>query len=320
MFSRMATPRGFQPKNGEIFNKSGHGPSVFNGFGMTKTPQSPTLFITNLPQSVTMEMLEKLFASEPGFQRLRTVRHMLFIDFYDIKSATAAMRVHQNHVFDGCSVGQGIMIDYDKDPRQKRNKALTAQLERGAYSRGLSHELGDPSHARVHAAAHGHAAGSSARPPHAAPDPTLDLINRLKRDHALAQGVVVPLDAPPLRVNRKAAAAMLAGPEEACPVAIPDKAITAPPPLPPGRLIRRGEAKQHAEYKPKRQKPRVAQAPVGAAEAGAEAGEVSIGEEVCPREGHLERSEEGVSQGAVKAAESAEPHGLVEYSSSEDEN
>ena len=25
--------RGFKPKNGEIFNKSGHGTAIFNGFG-----------------------------------------------------------------------------------------------------------------------------------------------------------------------------------------------------------------------------------------------------------------------------------------------
>lgn len=36
---------------------------------------------------------------------------------------------------------QGIMIDYDKDPRHKRNRAFTGQTERGAFTRGLDHEV-----------------------------------------------------------------------------------------------------------------------------------------------------------------------------------
>ena len=94
LFFKM-TSRGFDPKNGEIFNKSGHGPAIFNGFGTTRTSQSPTLFVTNLPPKVTTNELEAVFALDPGFQQLRTVRHMIFVDFYDIRTATSAMRLHQ---------------------------------------------------------------------------------------------------------------------------------------------------------------------------------------------------------------------------------
>ena len=104
------TARGFQPTNGEIFAKGGIGPAIFNGFGTTRTPQSPTLFVTNLPSGVTTESLEAVFAPDPGFQQLRTVRQMIFVDFYDIISATASMRLHQNHFFEGYPSKQGIMI------------------------------------------------------------------------------------------------------------------------------------------------------------------------------------------------------------------
>jgi len=53
---------------------------------------------------------------------------MIFVDFYDVRSSTASMRLHQNHKFEAFSVEQGIMIDYDKDPRNKRNRAFTSQV------------------------------------------------------------------------------------------------------------------------------------------------------------------------------------------------
>lgn len=106
----MEPVRGFQPKNGQIFNKSGHNAGIFNGFGMTKTAQSPTLFVTNLPPFATTQALEALFAHDPGFQRLRTVRSMIFVDFYDIRTATSSMRLHQNYKFEGVPAdSQGIM-------------------------------------------------------------------------------------------------------------------------------------------------------------------------------------------------------------------
>jgi hypothetical protein len=52
---------------------------------------------------------------------------MIFVDFYDVRSSTASMRLHQNHKFEAFNVEQGIMIDYDKDPRNKRNRAFTSQ-------------------------------------------------------------------------------------------------------------------------------------------------------------------------------------------------
>ena len=73
LMAKAPAARGFQPKNGEIFNKEGSGPAIFNGFGTTRTAQSPTLFVTNLPHGVTTGMLEAIFAPDPGFQQLRTV-------------------------------------------------------------------------------------------------------------------------------------------------------------------------------------------------------------------------------------------------------
>jgi hypothetical protein len=142
--------------------------------------------VTNIPQSVTTPELESLFSADPGFERIRTVRNMIFVDFYDARFATSSMRLHQNHKFQA-HFTQGIMVDYDKDPRNKRNKALTGQLERGCYTRGLDAE-------------------GRAHPPRFDDDPvdapvaverdlTLELINKLKRDHALSLGVEVALHA-----------------------------------------------------------------------------------------------------------------------------
>mmetsp|Transcript_19993 Transcript_19993/g.41036 ORF Transcript_19993/g.41036 Transcript_19993/m.41036 type:complete len:307 (+) Transcript_19993:25-945(+) len=186
--------RGFQPKNGEIFNKDGHGPKIYNGFGTTRTSQSPTLFVTNLPPSVTMVMLEAVFSLDPGFQQLRTVRHMIFVDYYDIRSSTDAMRFHQNHKFEGHPVDQGIMIDYDKDPRNKRNKAFTGQQERGAYTHGLGHEVANGNNNSAGHYEHQERTGLGMAATRTAPrprDPTLDLINKIKAEHAADQGVVV---------------------------------------------------------------------------------------------------------------------------------
>jgi hypothetical protein len=57
---------------------------------------------------------------------------MIFVDFYDVRSSTASMRLHQNHKFEGYDVGQGLMVDYDKDPRNKRNRAFTSQVQSSA--------------------------------------------------------------------------------------------------------------------------------------------------------------------------------------------
>jgi hypothetical protein len=171
--------RGFQPKNKEMFSRGGTGPSIYNGYGTTKTPPAPTLFITNIPAGASAVEVEQLFRTADGFQGVRTVRHMVFVDFYDTRSATEGMRRHQNHFLEGFEVEQGLMIDFDKDPRHKRNKAFTAQRDRGAFTRGFSDGY-QPM-----------AAEPVKRPPR---DATLDLINEIKRKHREEEGVVVPLN------------------------------------------------------------------------------------------------------------------------------
>ena len=91
--------RGFKPRNTQMFNKSGKGLAIYNGFGTTRTAQSPTLFVTNIPPGLPTQTLEALFQHDAGFQGLRTVRHMIFVDFYDIKSSTRAMQAHNNAKF-----------------------------------------------------------------------------------------------------------------------------------------------------------------------------------------------------------------------------
>jgi len=111
-----------------MFNRDGHNPAIFNGFGTTRTIQSPTLFVTNVPHGLPTQVLTSIFEDDEGFQQLRTVRNMIFVDYFDVRTSTDAMRAHQNQKFDGFSCDQGIMIDYDKDPRNKRNKAYTGQV------------------------------------------------------------------------------------------------------------------------------------------------------------------------------------------------
>ena len=179
----------FQPKNKEMFNRGGSGPSIYNGYGTTKTPPAPTLFVTNIPAGATAAEVDKLFRDEEGFQGVRTVRHMIFVDFYDTRSATDAMRRHQNTFLEGFDVAQGLMVDFDKDPRHKRNKAFTASRDRGAFSHGFSgglHMAAVPSSP--------HRPDKGGRDPRK-DDPTLELIEEIKRKHREEQGVPVPLHA-----------------------------------------------------------------------------------------------------------------------------
>ena len=92
----MERQRGFQPKNKEMFGRGSEGPAIYNGFGTTRTPPAPTLFVTNIPSGASAVEVEALFRNDDGFDGVRTVRHMIFVDFYDVRSATNAMRQHQN--------------------------------------------------------------------------------------------------------------------------------------------------------------------------------------------------------------------------------
>jgi hypothetical protein len=112
-----------------------------------KTKPASTLFITMIPNGVSMETIDEVFKAEPGYFAFRTVRQMVFIDYNTTYAATAAMRKLQNHKFPGFESSRGIAIDYgtiplsphnpgfliypaflpDKDPTSKRNKQYERQ-------------------------------------------------------------------------------------------------------------------------------------------------------------------------------------------------
>ena len=71
-------------------DKSG-GSGVWNGMGVTKTPQCPTLIVTNVPRSVRDEEVKALFSTQEGYFSMRTVRGLYFVDYDSIASATNAM-------------------------------------------------------------------------------------------------------------------------------------------------------------------------------------------------------------------------------------
>lgn len=256
----MAAQRGFQPKNGEIFNPSGSGQAIFNGFTTTRTRQSPTLFVTNLPRDLPVVAVQAMFQNAPGFQQVRTVRHMVFADFFDVRTATSAMQLCQNARFEGFEdVRQGIMIDYDKDARVKRNKAFSS----GNYQQGLDRDsraqpfvaAADEHVPRAllqgqHPAGAGGVAGGG--------DPTLKLIAELKRNHQLEAGVEVPLHAPephPRRLGHASSggAASAAG-GLALPKKDPDAGLTSGAALPQGRLVARRKRNADNGNQPKKKK------------------------------------------------------------------
>ena len=183
----------FKPSNAAMFNRDGHGPALYNGMGTTKTRPSPTLFVTNLPAAVTSAELERVFQFDPGFQRIRTVRRMVFVDYDSESAATSGMQRHQNQRFKGVEGPHGIAIDFDKDPRQKRNRCYEQQRNKGTFTHGLAHEGpgtggGGGSSAFLDALS----ADGGARVADAA-DATLALINTLKRKAQQDAGVEVPL-------------------------------------------------------------------------------------------------------------------------------
>ena len=118
---------------------------VGKGFSTQNAP-APTLFVSQVPASTPRRDVEELFAQEPGYIALRTVRHMYFVDFDSVRQSTEAMRKYQGytgfHVAgkNGQSVVSpqpragaagltgGILIDFDKDARSKRNKQFERQM------------------------------------------------------------------------------------------------------------------------------------------------------------------------------------------------
>ena len=116
--------------NQEIFRGGATGQlksGVFTGAGKTHTRPARTLFVTNVPNHVQSEDLEKVFEKDQGYERVRMVRRMCFVDYETVSQATAGMRKHQNFEFpvpEGQKLpnGRGIMVDYDKDAVEKRNR------------------------------------------------------------------------------------------------------------------------------------------------------------------------------------------------------
>jgi hypothetical protein len=98
--------------NTQMFNPKGAGTGVWVGHGLTKTKPAPTLFITMIPNGLSMEAIDTVFKAEPGYFAFRTVRQMVFIDYNTTYAATAAMRKLQDHKFPGFESSRGIAIDY----------------------------------------------------------------------------------------------------------------------------------------------------------------------------------------------------------------
>ena len=105
--------------------------------GTTKTKANSTLFVAFRDATIKVAaadrgaLCERLFSECVGYVGVRQVRGMCFIDFAEIKSATAAMMRHQGH--------DGLTIDYDKDTgvagkRQREGEQMTQQHQREAQS------------------------------------------------------------------------------------------------------------------------------------------------------------------------------------------
>ena len=115
----------------------------------------------------------------------------MFVDYDSESAATSGMQRHQNQRFKGVDGPHGIAIDFDKDPRQKRNRCYEQQRNKGTFTHGLAHEgsgTGGGSSAFLDALS----ADGGARVADAADD-TLALIDSLKRKAQQDAGVEVPL-------------------------------------------------------------------------------------------------------------------------------
>jgi len=99
--------------------------SMWNGYSTTKTKPCMTLFVANIPPNAWFERVEALFLKDQGMTHVRQAKRgtMVFVDYEHSRAATEAMLKHQDHRFPGIERGDGLKIDFDKDPDQKRNKA-----------------------------------------------------------------------------------------------------------------------------------------------------------------------------------------------------
>ena len=99
--------------------------SYYNA-GTTRTKANSTLFVAfrdvepPVPPEQRAPMAESMFSAIPGYIGVRQVRAMCFVDFEDIRSATAGMMKFQGH--------KGLTIDYDKVHSQPPTSLLAHTL------------------------------------------------------------------------------------------------------------------------------------------------------------------------------------------------
>ena len=78
--------------------------SVSRKVGYSGYGKNPTLYVRNVPESLTKEALETLFRPTAGFLQVRVVQHMrrmVFVDFESVAQATSAMDKYQGYCFPG---------------------------------------------------------------------------------------------------------------------------------------------------------------------------------------------------------------------------
>eukprot|EP00933_Yihiella_yeosuensis_P051785 TRINITY_DN49753_c0_g1_i1.p1 TRINITY_DN49753_c0_g1~~TRINITY_DN49753_c0_g1_i1.p1 ORF type:complete len:280 (-),score=61.90 TRINITY_DN49753_c0_g1_i1:27-866(-) len=105
----------------------------------TTTDRALTIYVTNIADETSVEDVERVFSRDAGFCGFRAVgggaRKMVFVDYGTEREATAAMRAHQGQKLSNES-GDGIKIDFDKDKRIKRSKAIGKTWGKGFTGKG----------------------------------------------------------------------------------------------------------------------------------------------------------------------------------------
>ena len=105
--------------------------------GTTTTRANTTLFVafprdTAVLAEARAAYCERLFGETPNYVGVRQVRNLCFVDYEDVKSATAAMMKNQGH--------EGLTIDYDKDSgvasKRKREREEATKVNHEAAQSG----------------------------------------------------------------------------------------------------------------------------------------------------------------------------------------
>jgi hypothetical protein len=132
------------------FGSTTEGPAIWTGGGVTHTKQAPTLYVRNIPKQTTINQVKMIFATDTGFIGARNVGQLLFIDFDSIKSATNAMRKHQGWKPDNVFKShRGIVIDYDKDLRSKRNRVYERSKFKEMHEGENNREISDDYYCKI---------------------------------------------------------------------------------------------------------------------------------------------------------------------------